>query len=281
MGKASRRKRGDVVPIINAKSAWAAVRRVQFRDRTFHADQMRLLASPSLRIVKVPLAQSKVSKDLDPGLLASTVQTPPPFEPTFFDFGFFPVIDRNTQNGLPADVELAGVLVHWDAEVERWVGLWFGRETRFNKWRGGAIDSVDALMETEYTDFLRIVWLLVSGALVLLGSANVDLVDGAGMPFGHQAHGIPHMEIVVRQGGKRYVYPDDHQVETRDWSHRWEVRGHFKHFRKGPVFERHPERRITTHIGDEFVRIWCPPHVKGPQDKPLVPKLRTVQESAA
>ena len=118
--------------------------------------------------------------------------------------------------------------------------------------------------------------LIIAGVLTFLESANVELIDAIPLPRSHKAAGVPHYEVVVRQGKKRLVYPDGHQPTSADWSHRWEVCGHFKHFRRGVVFDSNAERRIHTTDGDEFVRIWCPPHVKGPEDKPLIPKTRKV-----
>lgn len=115
---------------------------------------------------------------------------------------------------------------------------------------------------------------VIVGTLLVLESANVDIVQTAGPPKGHQAHGVPHYEVVVRQNSKRYQ--SDRPSQAQDWSHRWEVRGHFKHFRKGATYDANPDRRVLMPDGTDCVRIWCPPYVKGPQDKPLIPKRRVI-----
>lgn len=109
-------------------------------------------------------------------------------------------------------------------------------------------------------------------ALFLLESANVDIEPGEPAPASHRAGGRPTYEVVIRQTHRATV-PAGGSV---DWSHRWEVRGHFKHFRSGFMFDKHANRRVTRPDGSEAVRIWCPPHVKGPGDKPLVPKVRVL-----
>lgn len=70
-------------------------------------------------------------------------------------------------------------------------------------------------------------------------------------------------------------------------SHRFEVRGHYTHHFEtkadgtpNKVFERyskkHPEKVLNIQ-GQPCVRFWTPPYVKGPADKPFVPKVRVVQ----
>lgn len=110
------------------------------------------------------------------------------------------------------------------------------------------------------------------GALDLLRSVNVDLRPSVPAPRAHRAEGVPGFEIVVRQhSGARQSRGEP---SAMDWSHRWEVRGHYKHFTRGPIFDANADRRVD-HDGEECVRVWCPPFVKGPDDKPFVPKVRT------
>jgi hypothetical protein len=106
-------------------------------------------------------------------------------------------------------------------------------------------------------------------ALFLLESVNVRLVEGKPAGPGHRGNGVPSFEVVIREPTRS---EHDPSAQTVDWSHRWEVRGHFKHFRKGPVYKANPDRRIEVD-GDSYVRVWCPPYIKGPPDKPLVPKV--------
>ena len=65
----------------------------------------------------------------------------------------------------------------------------------------------------------------------------------------------------------------------REFSHRFEVRGHYKHF--GPdtmLFKataRDRPQKICYHATrGPVVRVWTPDYVKGPADRPLVPKVR-------
>lgn len=105
-------------------------------------------------------------------------------------------------------------------------------------------------------------------ALFLLESVNVRLREGQPAEPGHRGAGVPSFEVVIREPTRSEHEPT---AQTVDWSHRWEVRGHFKHFRKGAVYESNPDRRIEAD-GDSYVRVWCPPFVKGPANKPLIPK---------
>ena len=57
------------------------------------------------------------------------------------------------------------------------------------------------------------------------------------------------------------------------------MRGHYKHF--GPdtrlfkATRRDRPHKVLEHpTRGQIVRIWCPDFVKGPDDKPLVPKVR-------
>jgi hypothetical protein len=109
-------------------------------------------------------------------------------------------------------------------------------------------------------------------SLELLKSVNVELETRPSAPKAHRAHGVPMSEVVIRQRHMNHRSVVSHAVE---WSHRWEVRGHYKHFTKGPIFDANPDRHIEVD-GVECVRLWCPPFVKGPEDKPLVPKVRRV-----
>ena len=61
-----------------------------------------------------------------------------------------------------------------------------------------------------------------------------------------------------------------------EFSHRFEVRGHYKFYRESTrLAQAQPEKLSWVPERDGyFRRIWCPPFVKGPADKPLVPKVR-------
>lgn len=74
--------------------------------------------------------------------------------------------------------------------------------------------------------------------------------------------------------------PDpDHESEKIDYSHRFEVRGHWKYYPEGTQMADARPDLLRYVPGRGLCRkIWCPPHVKGPEDKPLVPKTRRVRE---
>lgn len=118
-----------------------------------------------------------------------------------------------------------------------------------------------------------------------LQSSNVDLGD---TPISRQ----------VRRNARRKGYQISSRVYVRsprrptqtigpgehiDFSHRFEVRGHYKHFgvdtRLFKATKRDQPHKIINHpTRGEVVRVWCPNFVKGPEDKPLVPKTRVYKE---
>lgn len=149
---------------------------------------------------------------------------------------------------------------------------------------GDAVRPTSVLLFPHNDDQREVSNALGSGALramrslLLLECANIDLVDVAPAPPAHRAQGRPGYEIVIRQNPRRYI--SDNEV-TVDWSHRWEVRGHFKHHGPDtPVFRaterRNPSKIIDHPVRGRCVRFWCPPFVKGPENKPLIPKVRRV-----
>lgn len=117
--------------------------------------------------------------------------------------------------------------------------------------------------------------LAAASALRLLEAVNVSL-ETADLPRAErrraQRSGAdPALEVVIRTTASSRPAVVTGGV---DWQHRWTVRGHWKHFRRGPVFEANPRKRVTESDGTEAVRVWCPPFVKGPEGKPLVLKSR-------
>jgi hypothetical protein len=121
---------------------------------------------------------------------------------------------------------------------------------------------------------------IVYSAFLMLECVNVDVVEKPAIPSWHQAHGVPHHEVIIHQRSHRSM-PSGSKRDI-DWSHRWEVRGHFKHMgpdtREYKAAERNrPEKIIDVSGRGLCVRKWCPPFIKGPEDKPFVPKLRKVQ----
>lgn len=82
-----------------------------------------------------------------------------------------------------------------------------------------------------------------------------------------------------RQGGKhrietvtcaslrrqRYASESEREAEAREYSHRWIVRGHMRNQPIGPR---------NSKGGQQHMRVWIAPYVKGPDNKPLVLKDR-------
>lgn len=119
-------------------------------------------------------------------------------------------------------------------------------------------------------------------ALALLESANVELVDSPQQyQRGHVAFGTPKYDIYIRQGRRA---PGVAGGGEASYSHRFEVRGNFAHHFEltaagtpNRLFEKwateKPDKVVQVG-GQPCIRIWRPPFVKGPEDKPLVPKIR-------
>lgn len=125
----------------------------------------------------------------------------------------------------------------------------------------------------------------VNSVLYMLDSANVDLVEASVQhERGHVGHGKIRYEILVQPSKSRYKRRDD--TQPANYSHRFEVRGNFAHHyetkpdgTENKLFTKwsmeRPEK-IIEHAGRPCIRIWRPPYVKGPSDKPLVPKVRRI-----
>jgi len=117
--------------------------------------------------------------------------------------------------------------------------------------------------------------------LKLLECVGVDLAPAslsrqARRQAERKSESIP-LEVHIRRGPRRRYEPKgDHR--PIDYSHRFEVRGHFKHVTRGPEFNAAPEEKKVIVGGVECVRKWCPPFVKGPDDKPLIPKWRKIDD---
>lgn len=123
--------------------------------------------------------------------------------------------------------------------------------------------------------------------LTMLESANVDLVESdTQYPRGHVAYGLPRLEVRIRQS-KRSIPRES--AKHRDFSHRFEVRGNFAHHFEttaegtaNRLFEKwallRPEKVVQVD-GKPCIRIWRPPYVKGPEDKPLIIKTRYIPKS--
>lgn len=121
-------------------------------------------------------------------------------------------------------------------------------------------------------------------SLAMLESANVELVDSPVQYHrGHVAHGTPKYDVYIRQAKRRL---GQQTLGEARYSHRFEVRGNFAHHFEetaagtpNRLFERwsleRPEKVIQIG-GQPCIRIWRPPYVKGPEDMPLIPKIRHI-----
>lgn len=131
----------------------------------------------------------------------------------------------------------------------------------------------------------------IISVLAWLQSVNVEVIETPMKPQEREREEAKgrriSLTVSVKQG-KRKV--SNKTGSRADYSHRFEVAGHYTHnFEEKPdgtpnkTFQRcaakHPEKVMTIQ-GKPCVRWWTPPHVKGPVDKPLVPKIRVVQEAA-
>ena len=74
----------------------------------------------------------------------------------------------------------------------------------------------------------------------------------------------------LREGGAAGV------TGRRRYRYQFDVRGHFAYFRRGPIFERHPEKRRWIRGIGWAVPVWRPMHIKGPPGAPYVPRVRRV-----
>ncbi|HWW67254.1 MAG TPA: hypothetical protein VNY83_04665 [Solirubrobacterales bacterium] len=117
-------------------------------------------------------------------------------------------------------------------------------------------------------------------ALYLLDSANVETVE---MPLSRQARRHASRKgkkiswtIAVRPSKKSREVEGE---QSSSFSHRFEVRGNFAHYREGSwLYEHSPseEIRACPRCG-HCRRVWRPPHIKGPADKPLAIKVRRIE----
>lgn len=115
-------------------------------------------------------------------------------------------------------------------------------------------------------------WLgLVNGGLIAIEETDeVILVPRADRPSKKKPHRISHIvRVMPRKVAKASVLPIT-QGGRIDWTHRWEVRGHW--------------RRIEGGIGKDREGIysvggftWVKEHARGPEDKLLIKKTRLIK----
>jgi hypothetical protein len=123
-------------------------------------------------------------------------------------------------------------------------------------------------------------------ALAWLQSFNVELIQAPLSRRQRERELKKGREIAltvqVRQA-RRYTSTSN-SSGTANYSHRFETRGHYKHYfetkangEPSKTFERCHARdssRIVVIDGKPCFRFWVQPFVKGPADKPFVPKIR-------
>lgn len=119
--------------------------------------------------------------------------------------------------------------------------------------------------------------------LYFLDTPNIELVDA---PLTRQIRrqaersgAIIAKTIFVKHSQRRSAPTDHDDAEHLDYSHRFEVRGHWKYYPEGTrTADARPDLLRYVPGRGMCRKIWCPPFVKGPEDKPLVVKTRRVRE---
>lgn len=129
--------------------------------------------------------------------------------------------------------------------------------------------------------------------LAWLMSFNVELIEAPLSPRQRERELAKGREIAltvhVKQGKRSPV--STQSGERANYSHRFETRGHFRHhFETKPdgtpsktyaaCLSKDPSRLVEIG-GKPCFRFWVPPFVKGPTDKPFVPKVRIAGEQGS
>lgn len=117
-------------------------------------------------------------------------------------------------------------------------------------------------------------------ALRVLDAVNVSLADvqlpRAARRRAEREGAIPALTVDITTGRAAGATGGAEGAHV-EWKHRWMVRGHWKHYGEHTaIARRHPSRVKDVPGHGRCVRVWCPPFVKGPADKPLVLKTRVV-----
>lgn len=132
---------------------------------------------------------------------------------------------------------------------------WWKPENTFHEVMTGVADQRDNTF-----------WRLIAKVILFMHTPGVveerqpipAYLRAAAKSIGHTADPAVRV-MVIRPHRKVIVHPDQEPGEpTREYTYRFDVRGHWKHFRKGKMAGR---------------VIWCPPFIKGPAGKPYRPKL--------
>lgn len=120
--------------------------------------------------------------------------------------------------------------------------------------------------------------------LYFLDTPNIEIVDA---PVSRQVRRQAERSgatiaktIFVRHNTKRSSRDDD--GEHIDYSHRFEVRGHWKYYPEGTqIADARPDLLRYVPGRGMCRKIWCPPFVKGDPEKPLVLKTRRLRDDEA
>lgn len=287
-------------------SAWCAVESAAGWIREVAYSQLsmaRVITIPPVQFAALPPFADSIDASVDP-VIDTLAHEPLPFDPLYIDLG-----GRTGRSGwnhelglvlsksiVPANMvsgellESTQVLVFYGIEsgpqllpVISTQGMNAGqRDWAF-------ITSPDIPIGSEIASAARAsAWRasdVAARALMFINSYNVDL-GPAPMPRGErrQAQRKGHsvaQTVVVRPPKRRTTAVSE--PDGRNFSHRFERRGHYKHFPAGTrLADAAPEKLSwSTERGEYVRRLWCPPHVVGPADKPFIPKVRRMAEKDA
>jgi hypothetical protein len=117
-------------------------------------------------------------------------------------------------------------------------------------------------------------------ALYLLDSANVEISEA---PLSRQARRQAdrkgtNIAWIIRVRPPQSAERESDEQGKRSFSHRFEVRGNFAHYKEGGWLYEHsdPEDIRPCPRCGRCRRVWRQPHIKGPVDKPLAIRVRRV-----
>jgi hypothetical protein len=148
-------------------------------------------------------------------------------------------------------------------------------------------DHVQVWMWDQFVSSVVIagIWVLAPalhaiGALKLLEAVNITLDRAHSRAIRRQAQ-REHQPLALRVQVASHVGGRSRSTngDVR-WSHRWTVRGHYKHFGEHTrLAQSAPWRVVEDAEHGRHVKVWCPPHIKGPEGRPLVQKAREKRAS--
>lgn len=214
-----------------------------------------------------------------------------PFTRTFVEFDDLAAGDQETNRGL-----VGFFSVDNGEELEIWPILRFAPDLgsglflyarRFQRHQDGTLTSntgiavLDNLFEEPnkatleaQEKLLRVTGEFATALTELLQSSNIALNEE---PVSRQVRRkakrenakIPLVVTVKRSG------PSIARGGKVDYSHQFPVRGHFRYTTCGSKFEACPADKLVPRPGDQVLAVkeWVSPYVKGPKDKPYVPKV--------